>query len=163
MGYHALPECVMNKAHTIDLGINSRDIHSCEASTERPPEDVDALIPDMELTGPIKEARRVRFSEQNEVRHFQKEDPIIVVHHREKTEQKHDDWIIRLPHVPLQSPSQGASCKKPTYFLEMILTLILISGLMMLFKCPCYSLVVLFIALATIICFSNCLEVYNKA
>jgi hypothetical protein len=63
----------------------------------------------------------------------------------------------------VQVSAQVATCKKPTYFLEMILTLILISGILMLFKCPCYSLVVLFIALATIICFSNCLEVYNKA
>ena len=163
MGHHALPECVLNKAHTIDLGVNSRDIHSCEATTERPHEDVDELIPDMELTGPIKEARRVRFSEQNEVRHFQKEDPIVVTHHIENSPSSYGLYESLSNAAPVQVSAQVATCKKPTYFLEMILTLILISGILMLFKCPCYSLVVLFIALATIICFSNCLEVYNKA
>jgi len=142
-------------------------MHTCPQSIERPWSDVGAIIPDPGLPEPVKEARRVRFAEEkNQVKSFKADDPIavpeIVIHHQKYVMHKHKEGQMRIGDDAVDTKHHHTAkhstigCRRPTYYIEILVILCIIATALFFFQCPCYSITIVMIAVLFIATYGGC-------
>jgi len=160
-GQHmSVPACLLNSQEfTFDVGANTRDMHTCPESIVRPNSDVADIIPDTGLPEPVKEARHVRFAEENQVKRFREDDPITIpeiVVHQQYQVRTHKEGVVRLP-------DQTNTCTRPAYYLEILIALCVIAAVLFFYECPSYSIIAVMIALIFIATYAGCHGNMRKA